>query len=60
MDTERVPTLGWPNNLFRDAADWERCEELANPFLEASDFASAPEPHPLATPVPCHEYAMAA
>jgi hypothetical protein len=43
MDTERVPTLYWPKNLFRDSADVDLFESLANPFLEAGDFTAATE-----------------
>jgi hypothetical protein len=43
MDTERVPTLAWPTNLFRDSADVDLFESLANPFLEVGDFVAATE-----------------
>jgi hypothetical protein len=60
MDTERVPTVAWPKNLFRDSPDLELLEAQANPFLELGDFAAATELLWHSPRVPAHECALAA
>jgi hypothetical protein len=60
MDTVRVPTLDWPQDLFCDAADSDTVEAQENPFLEAGDFAKMHEPIRQPAAVPSLEYALAA
>ena len=43
MDTQRVPSLDWPRNLFGDVAEPDIFEALANPFLEPVDFVASHE-----------------
>jgi hypothetical protein len=59
MNTERVPNLDWPTDLFRGNWPAKVIEDPDNPFWEASDFAPATEPATVGGRVPSRAFAMA-